>query len=36
VGPLLQEFLPKDFEVANYFWSENPDLFYRQVGSSSP
>jgi N-hydroxyarylamine O-acetyltransferase len=24
------EFLPKDFEVANYFWSENPELLYRQ------
>jgi len=32
---LVQEFLPRDFEVANYFWSENPDLLYRQVSTYS-
>lgn len=29
----VQEFLPKDYDVANFFWSQNPDLTYRQVCS---
>jgi hypothetical protein len=32
----VQAFLPRDFEVANYFWSENPELLYRQVSTSCP
>lgn len=27
----MQEFQPKDYEVANWFWSQNKDLRYSQV-----